>query len=137
MLKQIKVEFVLFEKVKTIYNKKKLANTLSETLIALTVLGIVFTLCTGVMLADYNKNQTVVRLKKMYSVLSQAFDRAVVTSGSPQLWDFPSGNSAHASYQFFETYLLPYLILSRDCKNSTQGSCDFEWFFCRNADHRR
>ena len=46
----------------------KRGNTLSEMLIAITIIGIVFVIATGTMVADYHKNQTVVRLKKAYSV---------------------------------------------------------------------
>ena len=117
----------MFGNVKTIFNHKKKANTLAETLIAMAVIGIVFTLSIGTFVADYNRNQTVVRLKKMYSTISQAFDNSVARNGLPYTWDFPLTVSAQSSYQFFESYLKPYLVLARDCKNSTEGPCNFSF----------
>ncbi len=102
-------------------------NTLSETLIALVIVGVVFTISMGTIVADYNKNQTVVRLKKMYSILNQAFDRAKAENGVVDSWNFPDGLSERGSYYFFENYLKPYLILARDCKNSIDGSCTYNF----------
>lgn len=109
---------------KILYHNKK-GNTLSETLIALVIVGVVFTISMGTIVADYNKNQTVVRLKKMYSVFNQAFDRAIAQDGMPESWDFSEGLSERGSYSFFEHYLKPYLIISRDCKNSIEGTCAY------------
>ena len=111
--------------LKKLLNQNKKGNTLSETLIALVIVGVVFTISMGTIVADYNKNQTVVRLKKMYSVFEQALERATVDNGLVDSWDFPDGLSERGSYYFFEHYLKPYLILSRDCKNSTDGSCAY------------
>ena len=105
-------------------NKKK-GNTLAELLICLAVLGVVFTIAIGVMVADYNRNQTVVRLKKYYSTISQALPRAISENGPLYTWDFPDNLSEHGSYLFFEKYLKPYIVLIRDCKNSTEGACNF------------
>ncbi|MBQ9245566.1 hypothetical protein IJ182_04790 [bacterium] len=113
------------KKVKTLFYKKRFANTLAETLIVLTIIGIVFTLSLGTFFADYNKNQTVVRLKKMYSVLTQAFNRSIVENGNPAYWDIPDNINERNNYQFFEEYLKPYLILAQDCKTTTEGECNY------------
>ncbi len=109
---------------KNLKNYKK-GNTLAEMLITIAIIGIVFTVSVGVFVADYNRNQTVVRLEKMYSTLSQAFNKSMVTNGMLNSWDFPDNLSEIGSYTFFEDYLKPSLILARDCKNSTKGQCDF------------
>lgn len=115
----------MIKKLKTNLRQYKKGNTLSETLIALVIVGVVFTISMGTIVADYNKNQTVVRLQKMYSIFNQAFDRAKAQNGLADSWDFPDGLSERGSYYFFEHYLKPYLVLSRDCKNSTDGSCAY------------
>jgi type II secretory pathway pseudopilin PulG len=115
----------LLKRLKTISHKRKLGNTLSETLIALVVIGIVFTLSIGTFVADYNKNQTVVRLKKVYGVLSQAFDNSAAKNGYVADWDFPNKVSTEGSYLFFDNYLKKYLFILRDCKSSTEGNCAY------------
>ncbi len=115
----------MFEFLKTISHRHKRGNTLSETMIALVIVGVVFTISMGTIVADHNKNQTVVRLKKMYSTLSQVMERSTAENGSISVWNFPDGLSERGTYSFFETYLKPYLILSRDCKNSVEGTCAY------------
>lgn len=110
---------------RTILNKTKKGNTLAELLICLAILGVVFTIAIGVMVADYNRNQTVVRLKKHFSTLAQAFPRAAAQNGPYYSWDMPDNLSERGSYYFFERYLKPYLVLIRDCKNSTEGACNY------------
>lgn len=94
-------------------------------LIALVIVGVVFVIAAGTMVADYNKNQTVVRLKKSYSTFSQAFVSAISREGAVSDWIVEDGLGERNSHSFFEQYLKQSLILSRDCKNSTSGQCDF------------
>ncbi len=103
----------------------KRANTLSETLIALVIVGVIFTIAMGTMIADHNKNQTVVRMRKAHSVMSQAFDAAIAREGSYHNWDFPDALSDRGSNGFFEDYIKPALVLSRDCKNITEDQCNY------------
>ncbi len=104
------------------YNK---GNTLSETLIALVIVGVVFTISMGTIVADHNKNQTVIRLKRIYSIVSQSFERSSAENGLVANWELYDGLTEHGSYAFFEQYLKPFFTLSRDCKNSTEGSCAY------------
>ena len=97
----------MFNRLKTILNNRKYGNTLSETLIALAVIGIVFTLSVGTFVADYNKNQTVVRLKKVYGVLSQAFTNSSVKNGNVEDWDFPVKLSKEGSYSVLDLCQTP------------------------------
>lgn len=117
MLKNLKKYF---------YSKNK-GTSLSETLITIALLGIVFTICTGVIVADYNKNQTIVRLKKNYSIFSSAINVAVSKHGNVDTWDIENGISEIASNKFFEEYLRPNLVLARDCRNSTHEYCNYNF----------
>lgn len=103
----------------------KKAYSLSETLITLAIVGIVFTIAAGMLAADYNKTQTVVRLEKAYSIISQAFFKSVALNGSSSNWDIDSNLSESGSYNFFSYYLKPSFVLLRDCKNSIHGQCAF------------
>lgn len=106
-------------------SKYKRGNTLSEMLIALVIVGVVFTIAMGTIVADHKKNQTVVRMKKAYTVMSQAFNSAIAREGLYSNWEMEDGLGEHSSYVFFEKYLKPSLILSRDCKNSTEDQCNY------------
>ena len=119
------MRFVLVNLSKLHFNKKRKGSTLAELLIALVLVGVVFTIAIGVMVADHHKNQTVIRLKKHYSTLSQALVRASAHNGPYYSWDFPDNLSERGSYYFFERYLKPHLVLIRDCKNSTEGACNY------------
>ncbi|MCD7779109.1 MAG: type II secretion system GspH family protein, partial [Candidatus Gastranaerophilales bacterium] len=107
--------------------RSKRGNTLSETMIAMVILGVVFTISMGTFIADYNKNQTVVRLQKIYSVIQQAINLAVTHNGSADTWNFPESLSENGTYYVFEKYFKPNLVLARDCKNSTEGDCDYNF----------
>lgn len=115
----------MFKLLKTISQKYHKGNTLSETLIALVIIGVVFTISMGTIVADHNKNQTVVRLKRIYSIFSQAFERSSAQNGFVSNWELIDGLSPQSSYLFFEQYLKPFLVVARDCKNSTEGSCAY------------
>ncbi len=103
----------------------KLGNTLSETLIALTIVGVVFTIAMGTIVADINRNQTVERLKKVYASLADTFNKSSTLNGSPKYWYISDGLNSENSYEFFNSYLKNFLVLLRDCKTSTQDDCNY------------
>ena len=110
--------------VKNLIRKRK-GSTLAEMLISLVLIGIVFTIAMGTLVADHNRNQTVIRLEKAYSVFEQAIRTAVSRDGSVHNWIVEDGLSEINSYMFFENYLKSTLLLLRDCKNSTEGQCNY------------
>lgn len=114
-------------KKKKTLNKISYGFTLSEILVAMVVLGIILVLTVGIMMADYNKEQVIVRLKKADSVLSNAFTMSSTKNGSPDDWELQSGTTERASYEFFHSYLKPDLVLARDCKSSSEGQCNYEF----------
>ena len=105
----------------------KHGNTLSETLIVMVILGVIFTVAMGTVVADYKKNETVVRMKRIHSILSQAFYNAISREGSSRNWDVAENLSEKGSYGFFDKYLKNSLVLSLDCQNSTKGECDYNF----------
>lgn len=105
--------------------KKHKAFTMSETLITLVITGVVFTLSLGTMIADYHKNQTVVRLKKAYSVLSQTMNMALAKNGPPHTWNIREGIGDYATNLVFSNYIEPNMIVLRNCNNSMHDQCDY------------
>ena len=62
------------------------------------------------LIANYQKKQTVVQLKKVYSVLNQAVARSIVDNGEVESWNWQLiSDDAYNTKQFVETYLTPYL----------------------------
>jgi len=91
---------------------KKTAFTLAEVLITLGIIGVVAALVMPSLIANYKEKQTVVRLKKAYSILSQAYQRAVNDNGTPDNWGLvtgkPGGNIILGN-------LAPYLNIQENC----------------------
>ena len=98
---------------------------MSETLIAMTIVGVVFTIAMGTIVADINRTNTVERLKKVYASLAETINQSTITNGGTRYWELRNGLSSDNSYDFFDTYLKKYLIIIRNCKTSTQGDCNF------------
>lgn len=112
---------------KSKFNKSKYGYTLSEVLVVVAIIGVVFTLALGTVFADINKNRTAIQLKQFYSILSNAFVMQQSKTGMPSSWDVPDTFSEESSYNVFKDILKPNLMIARDCKNSTTEQCDFNF----------
>lgn len=86
---------------------KKKAFTLAETLIALTVIGVVAAITIPIIENKHLKDQTVIQLKKAYSDFSNAALMAQTIYGDIGSWDFSLNN-----HNFFDTYFYPYINIS-------------------------
>ena len=64
--------------------KAKEAFTLAEVLITLGIIGIVASLTLPTIIEQHQKLETVTKIKKAYSTLSQAIERAKVDNGDTQ-----------------------------------------------------
>ncbi len=117
----------MLNKLKEKLNKKRIGYNLSETLIVMVVIGVIFTISFGTIVADYNKNQTTVRLNKLYNTFSDAVKLSVKDNGSVDSWLIDDGISDYSSYNFFNRYLKDYLLLTRDCKNSVMDTCNYNF----------
>ena len=92
------------------------AFTLAEVLITLGIIGVVAALVMPSLIAKHNEKETIVKLKKVYSTLSNAMLLAVSENGTPQDW---SGKA----YTYLDPDitraliegLLPYLNVSKYC----------------------
>lgn len=91
----------------------KKAFTLSEVLITLGIIGMVAALTMPAVIANYQKQETVSRLQKVYSVLSQAVKRAELSEGEIKYWNF-----SLLPENFYKTYIRPYITVSQEFINS-------------------
>ena len=89
------------------YLKRNAAFTLAEVLITLGIIGIVAALTMPALIANYQKKQTVVQLKKAYTTLSQAVKLSELENGEIKYWDL-----SLSSDDFFEKYLSHFLTLN-------------------------
>ncbi len=65
------------------------AFTLVEVLIVIGIIGMIADLALPNLIKDFEKQQTISRLKKVYSTLNQAVDRAKADYGTDvTAWDF-------------------------------------------------
>ena len=80
--------------------------TLAEVLITLGVIGVVAALTLPSVVANYQKEATVAKLKKTYSVVNQAILQSIVENDDYSNWEKP--NDANTNNAFFEKYWLPY-----------------------------
>lgn len=80
--------------------------TLAEVLITLGIIGVVTALTMPTLIANYQKKQTVVQLKKAYSVLNQAYQNSILDNGDVETWDWENISNAD---NFGQRYILPYL----------------------------
>lgn len=100
--------------------------TLAEVLITLAIIGVVASLTIPSVVQNYKKTQTVTQLKKAYSALANTTNLAIAEHGPIIGWDV-GDYSGSGSVDFTDKYLIPYLKVSKNCKDSTTGLCKFEY----------
>lgn len=66
----------------------KKAFTLAEVLITLGIIGVVAALTMPMLIAHFEKTTTATKLKKFYSVMAQATDKAMSENGDWSTWDY-------------------------------------------------
>ena len=105
-------------------SSQKAAFTLAEVLITLGIIGIVAAMTIPTLISNYNKKQTVTRLKQTYSILSQALSMAQAEHGDPTTWDLsgirgadsldPDFPKEELITAFSQKYLIPYVKVTRN-----------------------
>ena len=101
----------------------KAAFTLAEVLITLGVIGVVAAVTMPTLVKNYQKKQTVTKLKKAYSELSQAMNIAQKDLGMFEDWDFANfPTQADSAKYFFENVLKPNLKIAKYC-DTPPGEC--------------
>jgi len=84
--------------------------TLAEVLITLVIIGIIAAITVPVLVTNYQKKQTCIKLKKFYSELSQAVMLAETQYGGKENWEWGD----LTSYEFFNKYLYPFIKLDKN-----------------------
>ena len=120
----------------TSYRLKKCAFTLAEVLITLGIIGVVAAMTMPVLIQKHTEKITVSRLKKVYSVLSQAYLYAVQENGMPEEWgiegrDTGDTDEDNAQYNavnaiLIKNKLFSHLSVISDCENAKdKKACGF------------
>ena len=105
--------------------KKHCAFTLAEVLITLGIIGVVAAMTMPALITNHQKKQTVVQLKKAYTVLSQALQRSILDNGEVESWDWqsiPIADEASDADEFGQKYILPYLKGADNISSRALGS---------------
>ena len=99
------------------------AFTLAEVLITLGIIGVVAAMTMPSLIVNYQKQQTVTRLKKSYNILYQTLVRneaddndIIIDASAPTI---------QTSIDYVETYLAPYMQIIKKCGTDTTGECEF------------
>ena len=88
---------------------RRYAFTLAEVLITLGIIGIVAAMTLPSLIGNYQKKQTAMQLKKVYSLMQQALQRAEVDYEAFEYWDFTLSGS-----DFSDRYIKPYYKIITD-----------------------
>ncbi len=104
--------------------RRKTAFTLAEVLITLGIIGVVAAMTLPAVVQHYKKVETIGRLKKFYSTMSQAIVRSELDNGPIDDWGLQGANGNLDLEQFFMTYLAPYI------KFTESGYCHTSNDYC-------
>ena len=96
------------------YNSSK-AFTLAETLIVMGIIGVVAALTLPNLNQSTNNKEKVVKVKKIYQNLNDAFGRATVVYGPYDAW-FINDSNATAQCTRFGERMTEFMKLSKNCK---------------------
>lgn len=88
--------------------KRQKSFTLAEVLITLGIIGVVASMTIPTLMNNYLKNQTVTRLQKAYTTISQAIKLSEIDNGQAGTWNYGASNGDDA-LTWFNTYLAPYM----------------------------
>lgn len=100
--------------------------TLAEVLITLGIIGIVAAMTMPSLITNYKKKQTVAQLKKVYSILSQAYKLSENYNGPASEWQFDTSQEVNTDNvkKYVQTYWLPYFKSVQEC--SKLGDCSYD-----------
>ena len=118
------------------HNIRRAAFTLAEVLITLGIIGVVAAMTIPSLINNYQKKQTVTKLKQTYSIISQALTMAQAEHGDSTTWELagiygtPTGDSNFSSKEALETfvkkYFVPYLKVSKDYGYTTRNAIKYD-----------
>ena len=89
-------------------NKKSKGFTLAEVLITLGIIGVVAAITMPTLINNYKEKATVNKVKKFYSMMSQAYLMSVKDNEHADSWNVGNGVSSTTARQL-ASYFKPYL----------------------------
>lgn len=105
----------------TIFHSLRPAFTLAEVLITLGIIGTIAALTIPTLVKEYQKQQTVTQLQKVYSTINQAIKMSELENGSISTWPIPAANIDEYN-NWWNTYIIPYFSVIQNC-GSTVSPC--------------
>ena len=106
--------FIKSFKIKKEVDMKKSGFTLAEVLVTLGIVGVVAAMTLPTVIANYQKQVTESKLKKVYTVLNQAFKLSETQHGEYQHWENAEDIGAN---EYFNKYLHPYMKVLKVCNS--------------------
>ena len=98
--------------------RNNLGFTLAEVLITLGIIGVVVALTMPSLIANYQKQETIARLKKVYSTISNTYMYAINSYGTSDTWDW------NDKQVLFDKYFLPLFPSAKVFNsNCAWGAC--------------
>ena len=102
------------------YRISKTGFTLAEILITLGVIGVVAAMTMPTLIQHHQKQATVVQLKKAYSEIAQALQKAENEYGLMETWNFADFDTAFERGTYFgENYIFPHIKTIKKCSPSS------------------
>ena len=101
------------------HSPRKIAFTLAEVLITLGIIGVVAAMTLPTLIANYQKQETISKLQKVYTVLNQAFKLSEVDNGEFEYWEVDHDDPD----TYFEKYWKPYFKIAKMC--NTYQECGY------------
>jgi len=97
---------------------RKQAFTLAEILITLGIIGIVAAITLPALIQKHQERVTVNKVKKFYSIMSQAQLLAIKDNGYMDEWTVPNQMTQQSAIALMN-YIKPYLKIAKDCGTSS------------------
>jgi prepilin-type N-terminal cleavage/methylation domain-containing protein len=97
----------------------KKAFTLAEVLITLGVIGVVSALTIPTLVQNYKKQVTANKLKKFYSILSQAIIQSEAVNGPATGWEKGKQADVPSALKYYNDYLNSYIKSTKIISNSS------------------
>ena len=94
--------------------------SLSETLIALAIIGVVAAVTMPLVIKNHQKQVTVTKLKKIYSTLNQAMQNSIAENGDAINWvDTNQTLNYNNMKAYFDKYWAPYIKVAKYCDSAS------------------
>ena len=103
------------------HHPSKCAFTLSETLLSIVIIGVVASLTLPLLIQKQYEKETVAKVKKAYSILSQAYLRANTEFGSFDQWGITTDMDSKESHIIFGNNMKKFMKLTQDCVGQSNG----------------